>query len=604
VIACGCAFVVIGVAAYVRLRQAYKLPGLHPALLNRLVTNTFDGLVVQDMNGNVEWANPAYEAMHGRNLADMIGKNPLAFALPEDETPTQDVIDAFSFDDVDIDLGARETRINRRADGTLFYIELSVVITPETKDRDRKAIVISRDVTKQVHAEAALKAERDRMTSLAETDPLTGLANRTRLNTMLTEMVRDGQRSIGYMQIDLDHFKATNDHFGHAAGDAVLTQTAARLTASRAKSEGTVTPCRIGGDEFVVVVADCLSLDALTEYAEYVSKQLEKPMIWGEHLIDIGNSIGVSFAEPGEKSISTLQKEADIALYAVKNNGRNGVLSFGDALHKQYENNQSLAKEFFERTESGDFRSVLSPVYDFAQGRIGSFEFLSQWPHKDGGHLNPADIPNLAVSATVFDAYNLHNLNEILRIMPPIFESSAQFVRVDLQMAGPQPFRDSFLNRMVWAVDHADFPKDRLILEVSEDAIAQSPDALRKTVKAVSNLGYNLALSHFGRQHAALGMIAKHPFLSVKLDPSVCTDLAENPEKQAICRATVEVCNKTGTRVVATGVTETSDKAILQDLGCTACQGPVISPFVAAEDATAMVADVLKSALNGSVPSM
>lgn len=256
---------------------------------------SFDGLVIQDMRGNVIWANPAYCQMLGYSLDELIGRNPLSFALPPEDTPSPEEIESFRFDPEDPIYAALKLYPNQHRNGTRFWNQLSVSFK-RTADGRENAILVCRDVSKEIARTHSLQNAQRQLQIEATHDSLTGMPNRRAIMDYLEGAVAGPHSAnVGVLHVDLDHLKDINVIHGHSAGDAILTHTARELKSSVGPND---LVARIGGDEFLVVFPRARTLDRLRAQAGEVLGAFKAPLEWNGRFIASHASIGAALNGP------------------------------------------------------------------------------------------------------------------------------------------------------------------------------------------------------------------------------------------------------------------------------------------------------------------
>lgn len=322
----------VGIRLNARLKKAHKAlqdmsasPNLSSEYERIACAHTDDGLLVQDLTGCILWANPAYCRIMGYTLDEILGRNPLEFALPPEDTPPQSFIDNFTFDPDDPQWEGLSLYENQRKSGERFWNQIRVSYDMAGANR---VILVCRDVTHEVEQENKLRQKTAELAHIANHDPLTGAANRLRMvsyaNEALAAIPGTGDQ-VGVMQIDLDHFKDINDTFGHAAGDALLCHVVEKVQSCLRRSDLLARP---GGDEFVVICPQIETLDTLERIAQDVQKAIGQPLIWDDKTINASASIGVALSRHGKCGVDGLLHRADVALYEAKRNGRGQIGTF------------------------------------------------------------------------------------------------------------------------------------------------------------------------------------------------------------------------------------------------------------------------------------
>ena len=353
--------------------------GNDTAILKLLVEHAHEGLVMQDIYGHIEWTNPAYSRITGFSADEIRGRRPQEFILtPENQLSPEDIAN-FRYDLTLIPSGTDELILNRRKNGDLFWNQLTFAVVEGKTEEEAKIILICRDVTSQVEHVKELEDARNRLKHQAEHDDLTGVANRAKLSVYLQEHlagVREGAGRIGVILFDLDHFKDINDSHGHGAGDAVLRHAAAALT-KVVGQDGLA--ARIGGDEFIAVVADPTGPDQMEAMGRRLLEGLEKPLRIDHRNLKIAGSVGLVLADTSRVSASELINRADIALYAAKRSGRSQISWYTDTLGTAHRHRRMSLAQLDSDLETGNLRLLMQPHYSLQQRQITGYEVTSRW---------------------------------------------------------------------------------------------------------------------------------------------------------------------------------------------------------------------------------
>ena len=558
-----------------------KDPDLRAYLNEYLVMNAYDGLVISDMSGRVEWANPAYLQMQGHRMEEIQGLNPLSFALPPDQTPPKEEIDAFRFDPAKHGTIERATFINQRPNGELFHNHITFIITPPHRRFGQKALLVCRDITEQIEAEGRLRDERDAMKVLSERDPLTGLANRARLMTQLDMLLADRVEGVGVMQIDLDHFKAVNDTHGHAAGDAVIIYVADVLAAVTGPDD---LAARIGGDEFVLLVADAADHHRFDAIAEEVQKAFEDPVDWNGLALNVGCSIGTSVSEDATTA-DALLAEADHALYQVKENGRGGVQHYNaDARRQQAKGKRNVAA-IAAALDQDDLAAQLQPIHDIHPHRTSSM-LLSMYMHHGGkGHVPVDSVVDLTESAEVLRRVTLTLAEHAASHVKSLSAKTGRQIHLCLAPPANGVATAQLLDPLKWSVERHGLDPGILTVMLHEAQLATLGNRADDLVAQISDAGFRVGLGDFGAQSAPLSYLMHLPVTSVHLAPRLTHRVDTDPKLQKTCRAIIDICAAEQITATATGIASQAELDTLARLGCTGFLGPHISPPLTPEDA-------------------
>lgn len=402
-----------------------------------------------------------------------------------------------------------------------------------------------------------------------ELDPLTGLPNRLGLTARLDQAIAVARREGGaaaVLFIDLDGFKAVNDGRGHAAGDAVLREIAARL---RARLRDTDTVARLGGDEFVLLLEDIEGERVL----ERVLEAIRTPIALASQQVCVSASIGVTLFPEDDADPDTLLRHADQAMYRAKQRGRNCIQFFDASVEEQ----QRVRKERLERLDQAlrrqEFVLHFQPQVDMADGRPLGMEALLRWQHPERGLLAPGEfLPDLEgteletrLGQWVVD----HALGALERC-----RAAGLDIGVSVNV-GPGPLMQAgFVASVRSALErHPDIPPERLELEILESTALDDMVLAMDVLEACHRLGVRIALDDFGTGYASLRHFRQLPFDRLKIDRSFVLDMLEDGEARAIVGAVVQLARTFGREVIAEGVETPAHAAALLALGCRLGQG-------------------------------
>ncbi|GIF22748.1 diguanylate cyclase (GGDEF)-like protein [Actinoplanes tereljensis] len=418
-------------------------------------------------------------------------------------------------------------------------------------------------MARQMHA---LRDNRE----MAVTDGLTGLANRIlvteRLEQLAGQPVRPG-RHTAVLLIDLDRFKPINDTFGHEAGDVVLV---AAADAMRSVIRGGDLAGRLGGDEFAVLMPGLPSREAAGAIATRLLETLRMPVIFGEHVLMVGASIGVAVRDDPDASGETLLQQADTALYAAKRAGRGRFEYYSDVM-------DTKAREAELRHAVADDELVVyfQPAVALATGDLRAVEALVRWNHPTRGLLGPGEFIDLAeeTGAVVpLGAWVLRRACQeaaAWRAETP----GADPLRLAVNMSPKQVAQADLVETVQTILADTGFPPNRLTLEITESVILQPDPLTISRLEALRNLGIQLAVDDFGTGYSALSYLRRLPVTVLKIDRSFVTGIADDPEARSVCEAVVHLGEAFKMNVVAEGIETPDQAAALIAMGCTVGQG-------------------------------
>ena len=428
------------------------------------------------------------------------------------------------------------------------------------------------DITEQRQSEVKIEY-------MAHHDSLTGLANRVLLNDRLEHALGRAQHEemVAVHHLDLDQFKAVNDTFGHPCGDRLLRVVAERLRGLVGEAD---TIARMGGDEFVIVQTAIADPAGATSLAQGVIKQLSEPYdIDGQQAV-IGVSIGISVGPGDGSSPDKLLRNADLALYRAKSDGRGTFRFFEPAMDLQMQARRIMEQDLRKALPAGEFELHYQPVVNLASKEISGFEALVRWNHPTKGMISPADFIPLA--------------EEIGFIVPMgewiIRQACATAARwpddlhVAVNISAIQFRSPGLMQVIVGALAASGLAPTRLEIEITECVLLHNREATLAVLHQLRALGIRIAMDDFGTGYSSLTYLQSFPFDKIKIDRSFVKNITENSSSLNIVRAVAALANGMGMTATAEGVETAEQLDRIASEGCTEMQGFLFSrPLPAAE---------------------
>ncbi|MFN3944057.1 MAG: EAL domain-containing protein [Allosphingosinicella sp.] len=421
---------------------------------------------------------------------------------------------------------------------------------------------------------------------LATLDSLTGLANRAMMRRTLEEALRNAdsrKEGCALLLIDLDRFKQVNDTLGHPIGDAVLREVAQRLAAVIG-NDGKAG--RLGGDEFEAVLPGIDEEGRLAQLAGRLIEQLSLPYLIKSHRISIGASVGIAISRPGKTLPDALVKEADLALYAAKANGRGTFCFFEAGLQTRETDRQILAADLRRAVEQGQLSLVYHPIIEAATEEPVGFEALLRWAHPTRGPLSPAaflpvaeetglvvDIGRWALAAACADAAQW-----------------PKTCRVAVNVSPVELARPGFAAGVAEVLKATSLPPERLELDLREESLVAEGGCAQAALAELEALGVRLAIDDFGAGQSSLASLRNAALDTIKIDPAMLRAAADRAggRNGAAVRAIVAMAEGLDMTVVAEGVETLEELALARELGCAQIQGFIFGRPVAAAEAARM----------------
>ncbi|RVU03979.1 EAL domain-containing protein [Novosphingobium umbonatum] len=433
-------------------------------------------------------------------------------------------------------------------------------------------------------------------TRLAHFDSLTGLANRFQMGQTLDTLLaapRVDQRHCAVFLLDLDRFKAVNDTMGHPAGDALLKQVAQRLshTVGDAGRVG-----RLGGDEFQVILPGRIAPERLAHLAHRIIENLSQPYAIEGARVVIGASVGIAMAPDHGLSSEDIIRNADLALYAAKDNGRGCYHFYAEDLHAEAKERRQLEQDLREALVTGGLELHYQPQVALGTQTISGFEALLRWNHPTQGRLSPAKFVAVAEEAGLITQIGEWALRTACHDMAQWGED----VRVAVNVS-PLQFANPALPAIVTsALAEAGVASHRLELEITESVFLGDGDATDAMFASLKGIGVRLALDDFGTGYSSLGYLKKAPFDKIKIDQGFVRGATMAGSRNgAIIASIVSLANALDMETTAEGVETMDELDLVHRLGCSHVQGYIFAKPLTAADALELVGKGLSMTPSG-----
>lgn len=407
---------------------------------------------------------------------------------------------------------------------------------------------------------------------LAYHDTLTGLSNRSVLDTHLSRNLEEAEatgQQLAAICIDLDGFKAVNDTLGHAAGDQLLMQVAARLKSVLRQGE---LIARVGGDEFVVVQKGGDQPAAAALVADRIIRALEEPFVIFGATVTVSASVGVAIFPNDATTAEDLTNKADAALYRAKAAGRGATQFYDEAIEKGLQERQEFALALAGAIGADQLKLVYQPILSIGSGSVVSFEALLRWNHPKLGEIAPELFIALAEERGIIHDIGLWALSKACS------EAAcwSQPLTVAVNFSPVQFMRAGLAERVAHVLADTRLDPSRLEIEVTENVLIRQPEQALRIFNELRRLGVRIALDDFGTGYSSLSYFRSFPFDKVKIDKGFIADL-EGFSSKEIVRSVLELSRSLGISVVAEGVETPTQLEILRSLGCDLIQGFLVS---------------------------
>jgi diguanylate cyclase (GGDEF)-like protein len=419
----------------------------------------------------------------------------------------------------------------------------------------------------------ALERQRQELERQAFADSLTGLANRAlfedRTRYALERLAGSGER-LAVLVLDVDGFKLVNDGLGHSYGDALLRQAAERMTGALRPSD---TLARLGSDEFAVLLENVRGLDDALGTAERLRETLSDPFILKGSEVVVTASVGIALSTDSTRDEAELLRRADMAMYRVKHNGRNGCEFFDPAMDDQAADRLAMVNALRRAVERDELVVHYQPIVDLDTGDVRGAEALLRWKRAGHGLVSPIEFIPLAEETGVIVPVGEWVLNEACAEAHRWAASGVSDVVVTVNVSARQLLDPGFEACVAKALALSGLKPSGLVLEVTESSVIQNADVAVAKLDRISSTGVRIALDDFGEGYSSLSHLRELPIDILKIARPFVRELTEDDHDPALVRGIIELARSLGLRLVAEGIEYPEQQAILRAFDCPLGQG-------------------------------
>jgi diguanylate cyclase (GGDEF)-like protein/PAS domain S-box-containing protein len=455
---------------------------------------------------------------------------------------------------------------NRRKNGEIYPEWLTITVVRNTEGQIQHYVAVFSDISEIKHSQ-------QRLYELVNHDPLTGLPNRRLLNELLEHAIRRAEREstkIALLFVDLDRFKNINDTLGHQVGDKLLKKAAQRLSDSVRDSD---TIARLGGDEFVVMLEFTSDLEDPATVAKKIISSIQDEFIIDGYELFIGASIGISVFPEDGRNADDLIKAADIAMYQVKNEGKNDYRFYASQLSDHARERLTLDTLLRRALERQQLEVYYQPQVSLATGKIIAAEALLRWHHPEMGVVSPGKFIPLAEETGLIVQIGEWVLREAANHAICLVELGLPLNWIAVNVSGVQIHRSNFADTVYGVLVETGCDPSMLELEITESAIMRNVEYVIDVCQQLKAMGVRLALDDFGTGYSSLSYLKKFPLDKLKIDQSFVHDLPDDAEDAAISSAIIALGQNLGLSITAEGVEKVEQRDFLLARGCSEAQG-------------------------------
>jgi len=535
-----------------------------------------DAVLCTDMSGGITYLNLVAETMTGWRRDEAIGR-PLGEVFKIiDGTTRRTARDPLEMAvDENRTVGLTVNCILIRRDGFESGIEDSAAPIHDRAGRITGAVIVFHDVTEA-------RAMASQMTYASQHDLVTNLPNRLLLMDRIVQSIvlaRRQRKSIAVIFLDLDRFKYVNDSLGHAIGDKVLQCVSSRLVSGVRASD---TVSRQGGDEFVILLSEIAYPEAAAVSARKILLLVNQPQSIGGHDLRVNASIGISvFPQDGEDA-ETLIRNADIAMYHAKEDGRNNFKFFKPEMNRKAVERQSVENDLRHALERNEFLLYYQPKVHLESGEITGVETLIRWQHPTRGLMLPAQFVPIAEECGLIVQIGRWVLREACKQARLWQDAGLPPIRISVNVS-PTEFRDiGFLGGVGAALAETGLEGRFLELELTEGVLMENAEASISILQALKVMKVHLAVDDFGTGYSSFSYLRQFPMDVLKIDQSFVRQIVSNPTDSAIVSAIISMGKSLGHTVLAEGIETPEQRDCLLAQSCEEGQGYLFSQPVAA----------------------
>lgn len=452
-----------------------------------------------------------------------------------------------------------------RPDGEVRWVHLQTERQLDADQRPFRLIGTVLDITSRKNAERELAYN-------ACYDALTGLPNQSQLRQLLEQRIAGSggrQSSLAVVFIDLDGFKTVNDTLGHPSGDRLLQETAARLK-SAVRSTDVV--ARMGGDEFVILLAGLPDAAAVTATAEKILARFAPVFELDGRQLHVTPSLGICVYPSDGDTAETLIRNADTAMYAAKEAGRDCFRFFAAEMHERASSRLRIEHDLHGAAERGELELLYQPIYSLSSGELLDAEALIRWNHPSSGLIPPAVFIPIAEQSGVISEVGEWVLRTACKDAQR-WQRPGKELGVAVNVSARQLSDPNFAAVVASALAASGLKAHSLELELTETALAADPLRTQNVLEGLRSKGVRLAIDDFGTGYNSLLNLRHHNVDTLKIDRIFVTDIEESASDHAIAAAIVSAAHNLGIRVVAEGIEKPAHHAILAAMGCDDGQG-------------------------------
>jgi diguanylate cyclase (GGDEF)-like protein/PAS domain S-box-containing protein len=538
----------------------------------RLIVETAEeGIFIVDPDGDTVFANAMMAGMLGYSVDEMRGRPIFDFMDEDMRTPARHGLQRRQ--------GIREqhdVRFRRKDGGVLWTIIAANPIS-EGDGRYLGTLAMVTDITERKRAE-------DHLVYLAHHDSLTGLPNRTLFNDRLQQSLIDAarrERVVAVLFMDLDRFKTINDTLGHEVGDVLLRAVSGRLKDCIRTGD---TVARLGGDEFIVLLPGVGHADDVGRIAQKILDVFDQPFSIDGREFFVTTSIGITLYPFDGKDVDGLVKNADVAMYRAKEQGRNSYQFYTAEMTAKSHENLALENALRGALDRNELVLHYQPVVDLASGEVSGMEALLRWQHPEQGLIMPQRFIPLAEESGLIVPIGEWALRTACLQAVAWQQQGYAPLRLAVNLSARQFYQRNLAEVIARVLKDSALDPAWLELELTESLLMQNAELTHATLRTLNAMGVRLSIDDFGTGYSSLGYLKRFPLDTLKIGRSFVRDVPGDPDDAAIVSAIIVMAHTLEMRVIAENVETEAQRAFLRAQACDAFQGYVFGPPLPPEE--------------------
>jgi len=534
--------------------------------IGEVFENSTEGILITDLNGKAIEANRAFESITGYTREEIIGNSTAILKSGRHDQAFYDkmwnaiIMDGFWQGEI----------YNRRKNGEVYPEFLTISQARDKSGKPISYIAMFSDLT-------SVKRSQEMMENLMHHDMITALPNRLLFTARLEHSVERAKRDdakLAVLFIDIDRFKNINDTFGHAAGDEFLKSVSERFKDAVRKKD---TLSRMGGDEFALLIDDMKNTDDASSVAQKLLACFEKPFVIGDKEIYASASIGIAVFPYDANDAEGLVKNADSAMFKIKESGKNGYEFYTAELTKRATERMTLENSLRKALDNEQFILKYQPKMELGESKIVGVEALIRWKHPEIGEISPLKFIPLAEETGLILPIGEWVVYESCRQAREWADMGVITGSIAINIAALQMTRSDIASIIKKAIAHHQIDPSLIEIELTESFLMSHDEKVLRSLEELRRMGVKIAIDDFGTGYSSLSYLKRLPVDTIKIDRSFVKDIPHDSDDMAIASAILAMAKSLGLGVIAEGIETYKQKDFLTANGCTYGQGFLFS---------------------------